>query len=135
PLEKVFSEIKRQTGYVVFFNNAFLLHAKPVTLSITAMPLKGFLPLLLKEQPFSFQIEGKTISLVPKNQTSLLKTEIEIPPIEVTGRVVNENGEGISASIRVRGTNSGTTTSESGRFSLMNVSDNAVLVISSIGFT
>ena len=54
--------------------------------------------------------------------------------VAVSGRITDENGSPVpGVSIKVRGTNKGTTTNSDGNYSLT-VPDNAVLVISSVGY-
>ena len=52
-----------------------------------------------------------------------------LPPLDVRGRIVNENGEPVSATVTVKGSNQATTSNTNGEFSLKNVSSNATLVI------
>src|SRR5580698_9604558 len=54
PLEKVFSVIKEQTGYLVFFDYAVLDGSKTVTLSVKDAPLQDFLKQLLQGQLLDF---------------------------------------------------------------------------------
>lgn len=55
--------------------------------------------------------------------------------LNITGRVIDSNGEPlIGVNILVKGTNKGTTTDIDGRFSLTDINDQAVLVLSYIGY-
>ena len=60
PVQKVFDVIEQQTGYVVFYDQAILNEAKPVTLDVKEQPLTVFLNHVLDKQ-FSFLIKEKTI--------------------------------------------------------------------------
>ncbi len=73
---------------------------------------------------------GKNPSDIPPTAgTSLFKTDVGI-----SGKVSDENGNAIpGASIKVKGTTKGTTTNSDGSYNLT-VPDNAVLVISSVGY-
>lgn len=52
-------------------------------------------------------------------------------PIDITGKVTNDKGEPVAgASVTVKGTSRGTTTTTAGIFNLAGVADNAILVIS-----
>ena len=53
----------------------------------------------------------------------------------VTGTVSSTDNSPVNASILIKGTNNGTSTNADGRFILENVSSDAVLVISSIGYS
>src|SRR5712664_2486983 len=81
PLEKVFSIIKEQTGYVVFFDYTVLDGSKPVTLSVKDEPLTQFLSQVLRGQLLDYTITRKTIFIrkapatpadVPSDQRSPL---------------------------------------------------------------
>lgn len=50
PMEKVFTAIKEQTGYVIFCDYTVLQSSLPVTLDTKDMPLEDFLALLLKDR-------------------------------------------------------------------------------------
>ncbi len=54
---------------------------------------------------------------------------LDTPPITVRGRIVNENGEPVVASIIIKGTTRGTTSNANGEFELNNINSDAVLVI------
>lgn len=137
PLEKIFNAIKQQTGFVVFYNQGLLSNTKPVTLSVTNMPLYDFLHATLKDQSLDFIINGKTITLSEKISSALNAngTAFVIPPvIPVSGVIRNVNGEPLDGvSIRVKGGSNGTKTNASGRFNL-NVNEGDVLTITSLGY-
>lgn len=141
--KKVLSVIERQTDYVVFYNKELLENAKPITLSVTNMPVTDFLTEALKNQPLTFTIEGKTIMLslkpspggvLPSNRKPKgLDDMLIIPPVTVKGKITDEEGnplEGISVS--VKGTGRGTNTNADGYFELAGVDENATLVISAV---
>src|SRR5262245_52797360 len=65
-LKKVFVAIKQQTGYGVFWNTDMQKIARPVSLDARNMPLAAFLDLLLKDQPFNYEISRKNIILSNK---------------------------------------------------------------------
>lgn len=135
-LESIFSVIKQQTGYVLFCNTDLLDHAKPVTLSVKAMPLEDFLAAILKDQPLEYSVERKTIVISRKPLIDILliphATDTVMP---VTGRIVTADGTPIpSATILIRGKSIGTTSDATGNFGLRTVSVNDVLTISSVGY-
>ncbi|MCO5237946.1 MAG: TonB-dependent receptor [Chitinophagaceae bacterium] len=138
-LKKVFTAIKKQTGYVVFYNRSDLNGTTPVTLSAHDMPLRDFLDVMLKNQPLDYKIEDKTIMLYRKRMFR------EVPPKEpaeeavdriVKGKVTNAKGEPLpNVSVLVSGTKIGTTTNNEGQFTLTAPDDNnIVLEISSVGY-
>lgn len=58
-----------------------------------------------------------------------------IPPVTISGKIVSRDGTPvIGASIRVKGTSTGTATNAQGLFTLTGAPEDAVLVVTSIGF-
>ncbi|UYQ93822.1 carboxypeptidase-like regulatory domain-containing protein [Chitinophaga horti] len=142
-LKKVFSAIRQQTGYHVFFESDLMDASRKVSFNATNMPLHSFLELVLKDQPLGYEITSKTISIIPKGRPvkamlvagmDLMEEQPVTIPL-VTGTITDYKGEPVSnASVRVKGTTLGAMTNSKGYFSLDNLPDNAVLIISSLGY-
>jgi TonB-dependent starch-binding outer membrane protein SusC len=134
PLEQVFKTIKKQTNYFFFYRAELLKDAKKVTVDAKNMPLQQVLDLCFKDQPFTYSISGKYITIIPKKNGPVeFNVSSNLINIDVRGRVVNENGDPIQASIILKGTKTGTTTNQNGEFRLSNVKEDAILVISGVG--
>lgn len=140
PLNKVFQEIKRQTGYTFMYTGTMLKEAKKVTIEVKNYPLQEALNLCFSDQPFGYTIIDKTVVLQPKEKAAENSNSSIIalppPPVEIHGRVVNKEGAPLSGvSVLVSGTKNGTTTDNDGRFTLTVPSNaNITLVISSVGY-
>lgn len=138
PIQTVFKEIERQTQYTFFADVRWFHMAKKVTIEVKSLPLNQVLNLCFKDQPFTYSISGKTITIAPKKEQADkdLKTSTkQNPVIDVKGRVVNSKGEPIAgATVAVQGTNKTTTTNNSGEFSLSGVDENAVIQITHVQF-
>lgn len=135
-LKTIFTEIKKQTDYTVFYNYNILVDAKKVTINVKDASVEEVLNAALKDQQLTYVIEDKMIGISRKTsekKTTVIQTPP--PPINVTGRVLNEKNEAVSgASVMIKGTSTGTTTNANGEFALNNVDGNATLVISLIGY-
>jgi TonB-linked SusC/RagA family outer membrane protein len=129
PLEQVLKEIKRQTGYFFLYDADLIkLKSKPVSINVKDAELKDVLLMVLKSQPFSYEIKENTILILP------LKN-VAAKDIDVTGKILDENGNPMpGASVRVKGLSSAVITNSDGSFTLKNVNENAILVISYIGY-
>ncbi|WP_341840601.1 SusC/RagA family TonB-linked outer membrane protein [Chitinophaga caseinilytica] len=135
PLTEVFKAIQRQSGYIVFYNSNLLQRAVPVTYSARAASVQEVLEDVLEPQGLRFAIEDKTIILLAMPRV-YPATPAEAQFITVNGRVTDVSGAPLAGvSVKVKGSDRGTQTNENGEFSLTDVSPNAVLVFSSIGFT
>ncbi len=136
PLEKVLVALKKQSGYEFFYNENMMRNAQPVTLTVKGRTLEQVLELCFNNQPrLGYVIISRTVVIKDKALTNPLPTEEALPPppIEVKGRVVDENGQPVAgASVQVKGTTNGTSTDANGNFTLSNVDDKATLVITSV---
>jgi TonB-linked SusC/RagA family outer membrane protein len=136
PLKQVFTAIEQQTGYVVFANRNTLDDAKKVSISATKMPLTEFLTALLKDQPFEFSIEGKTIVLSPKKILPPPLQLFEQSGREITGFIMDEKKStplrGVT--IIVNGTNKATQSDEKGGFILKGIEGDITITLTSIGY-
>jgi TonB-dependent starch-binding outer membrane protein SusC len=135
PLEKVFNEIKKQTGYDFVYKSEVLERAGKVTVSVQNASLQQVLDLCFKDQPLTYKIFQSFIAVRSKDDPTFLNEADPLPPpIDVKGRVVNEKGEPVAgATIQLKGNNQkGTSTDANGYFELKNVDENATLVISGV---
>jgi TonB-linked SusC/RagA family outer membrane protein len=131
PLKTVFTEIKKQCGFKVIYNKNILSDVKPVTVDVERKPLLQFLNEILPPQQLEYEMQNKTIIVKPKVAAGLnpqVQNESH-PAITVHGRIVDEAGQAVIASIIIIGTKRGTTSNVNGEFELNNVRDDAVLEI------
>ena len=93
PLQKVFKSIEDQTGYVFFFNYAWLRHARKVSVEARNASLMEALELCFKDQPLTYEIVNRTIVLKPKTPVAgrvgslRLFTAITLPARSATPRI------------------------------------------------
>ncbi|HKG08739.1 MAG TPA: SusC/RagA family TonB-linked outer membrane protein [Pedobacter sp.] len=113
-----------------------LAKAKPVDISVKGAEFEEVLKAIFSEQPLSYKIDKKTITVVAKEGPSFLERVIDrIMAIDVRGQVVDEKGEPLAgATVKVKGTGQAVTTDGQGKFYLQNVSEDEVLEVSYIGY-
>jgi hypothetical protein len=103
PLITVMKAIEKQTGYVSLVLEERLLEAKPVTINANNWPLIKVLDECFKGQPLTYKISGNVINIIPREEKPKGISMVgELPPIDVKGRVLNENGEPVQASVTVK---------------------------------
>ena len=93
-LQKVFGEIKKQTGYQFFYADRTLKSAKTVSLNLKRVPLEQALNIIFKNQPLTFGISENTIVVKRKFLTDPAPPETALPApppsgIQVTGKVTD----------------------------------------------
>ena len=142
-LEKVFKEIRKQTGYVFFYDTRILQRARSVDIHVENVPVEEALKESLRGQPLDFSIERKTITIFQKADYSLNKkpVNVEYPDMEmltplniITGTVKDDKGQPLEgATILVKGAQIGTKSDVNGNFSIT-AEPNSTLIISYVGF-
>ncbi|HEX6428116.1 MAG TPA: carboxypeptidase-like regulatory domain-containing protein, partial [Niastella sp.] len=137
PIEKVLKKIQQQTSYKFLYTSQLLERTPKVTISVRDASVEEVLDVVLKGQLLDYEVEGNTVVIRPRKSTSITEAPplTLAPPIEVRGVITDENGapaQGVN--VLVKGTNKGTTTNLKGEFVLNSVDDNAVLLISSVGY-
>lgn len=132
-LEEVFSAVKRQTGYLFFYDRELLRNAGKVTIQASNQPLESFLVAVFKDQPLDYSVKDKTIFIKPKTQIPAAPSATEVRQ-EITGTVKGTDGTPLpGVTIRIKGSQLGATSDVDGKFKL-NAEPGDVLVISYIGY-
>lgn len=137
-LEKVFSEIKKQTNYVFFYEQKTLENTSNVSIHVKNADITNVLLFCLKGQPLSFTISGNFIGIkrenVPTEKAIALQSDQAPPPTKITGRVMDSDNNPVAgASVTIKGTSIGTVTGSDGRFTLTYSRPSGTLTISHVG--
>ena len=138
-LDKVFREIRKQTGYSFAYSTTDIKNANKVTIEVSNSSLNNVLSLCFRDQPLTYTIIEKTI-IVKQRKESVVTVPVvhniagDPKKITMRGRVMNEKGDPLAgATIMVRRSDMNTTTDEGGWFTLSEIEDDAVLIVSSVG--
>ena len=140
-LKTVFAEIKKQTQYFVVYNASEVESSRKVNVEAKNESLSKFLSRFLSELGLKYRIEDNTIVISPKEKNAdpitqgltsgLTTTELPTPPLDVKGVVRDESALPVAGvAVRVKGTNRGTTTDESGQFRINDIDRDAKLIFS-----
>ncbi len=137
-LEKIFKEIKRQTGFYFLYNNAEIKKVGNITVKVENASIEETLNASLNSTKFTFKIVDKTIVLnakpLPFIQPNQSNSDNNVPPVEVSGRVLNEAGQPLEGiTVKVKGTSKATATNSKGEFTLTGINLPVSLVFSSVG--
>ncbi|MDN5287871.1 MAG: SusC/RagA family TonB-linked outer membrane protein [Mucilaginibacter sp.] len=135
PLTTVFQQLRKQTGYDFAYTGKTLEDAKTVTINAKNEELKTVLDKIFAGQPLDYSIEDKLVVVSIKETRSLDYLKAVFAAIDVQGHIFDERGQPLSgATIKVKNRTQVTTTDKDGYFLLKSVDENAVLVITFIGF-
>jgi TonB-linked SusC/RagA family outer membrane protein len=128
-LEKVFKEIRQQTGYSFFYQDELLRLASPVDIDVKGVPLAQALDACFKGQPLTYTIIDKAIFVRKRD------IEAPPPPVDVHGRVVDSTGRPVvGATVQARAGKQMTETDENGEFTLKGLELAETIEVSSVGF-
>jgi TonB-linked SusC/RagA family outer membrane protein len=134
PLEKVFLQIEKQTGYVFVYDSE-QLRTKTISIRVKNVSLEEAVSECLKELPFSFKILDKNILIRSEKPIPPVNTPVEETPFkEIKGQVKDENGKPLAgASVKIKGTNKAVVTDQSGTFTI-DAEKGQTLEISFVGY-
>ncbi|MGN6437423.1 MAG: TonB-dependent receptor [Agriterribacter sp.] len=124
-LDKVFKEIKKQTGYVFFYDAQVLEGTSAVNVHVKNETIEAVLNEILKEQPLDYSILKKTITIVKKTDARLKTMSSGSPAVvaaelaSISGVVKDAQGAPLAGvSVIIKGTTKGTSTGLDGKFSI-----------------
>ncbi|MBB5437728.1 TonB-linked SusC/RagA family outer membrane protein [Pedobacter sp. AK017] len=132
---QIFNAVKKQTGYHVVWIEDNLKGNTTINVNFKNTPLKDVLNKVLEHTPLSYIIDKKTI-IIKKKEPSFQDRLLDyITAITVHGSVVDDQNQPLSGAIvKIKGSNNAISTNSKGEFTLTNVNEEAILVISYVGF-
>ncbi|HTJ11909.1 MAG TPA: SusC/RagA family TonB-linked outer membrane protein [Dinghuibacter sp.] len=134
PVSRVFTEISRQTGVSVIYNEGWLKGLKPVTVHVRDASVSEVLELCFKGQPFTYEIVNNNVLIKPAAPPGAPAPPAPHPLRDIHGRVLDDKGSPVAgASVLIKGTQVGVATNEKGEFSLSLGDSTVRLVISYVG--
>jgi TonB-linked SusC/RagA family outer membrane protein len=142
-LAAVFKAIYQQTKMPVMYNNDQINDKEKVNVSFRQTKLDEVLRFLLEKKGYTWLYNAGYIVIRPQARQEAaaqakhtsLRSDTSVASQAVSGKVTDAAGMPlIGATVQVKGTGIGATTDADGKFTLPRVSNEDVLVISSIGY-
>lgn len=134
-LVEVFKDIRKQTDYDFVYTDKQLVLAKLVNISATNISVKEVLDRCFINQPLTYKIKDKTITIEIKPPISIENKGSKLNIIDVSGTVIDEVGTPLSgAGISVKGLSRATISNNKGEFFLKDINDDAILLITYVGY-
>ncbi|HEV2478145.1 MAG TPA: TonB-dependent receptor [Puia sp.] len=129
PLEKVFKEITRQTGYSFLYTDEVLNSTQNIDIRIKNVSLPVALDRCFKNQPLTWSIVERTVVVQRKPDY------VPSPPgTDVHGRVTDSTGKAMAGvTVTLVGDRKGVETDEDGAFTIK-VPEHAILHFSFVGY-
>ena len=132
-INDLFAQLSKITGYHFFYDEAVLEDVKPLNIDVIDDSIENILAEVSRQTNLQFSKTNNTIS-VSRLQSSIPSVGSTSQKRKITGTIVDNNGESIiGANVLEKGTTNGIITDINGKF-ILEVSANAVLQISYIGY-
>lgn len=121
PMEKIFKEVRKQTGYLFLYNNELLQTAERVSIQVTDAPLEQVLKECFEGQPVTYTLVEKTIIVKPLDKSEL--KSVVVADGSIKGRVSDSKGITLpGVTIKLEGASSQTqATDANGNYSFTKV--------------
>lgn len=138
-IKQVFNEIRKQTGYHVFYLPGMIDPNKRIEADFNNTPLGQVMERCLEGSLLTHVIDEQSI-VIRKRETPPAVGRLMLPAPAalqqtISGQVTDTTGAPLpGVSVQVKGTGSGSITDVDGRYEIPSVADDAVLVFSFIGF-
>lgn len=130
-LVTVIQKLRSQTGYNFFYVKDHISAAKPVNVNLNDVPLNEALKVIFADQPLSYVMDGKEITVRKKAAATTLTGNLLT---DVSGKILDADGAPLPfVTVAVKGSQKGAITKVDGSFTL-NLVKGDVVIVRSIGF-
>ena len=134
--KELFTEIRKQTGYNVLWQEGKVNEATKLNAAFQAATLEEVLKKTLTPASLTYEIVNKTVVIKPKEKGFLDRIVSYFAKIDVDGKVLDAetNLPMAGVTVKILGTDQSAITNGEGLFRLIDVEDNATLMLSSVGY-
>lgn len=134
PIEEVFKQIEKQTGFTFFYAMPTLDGAALITANFDCLTISEALQIILRNKNANWVLQGNAIILSAKT-VSGVTSEDSIPRVAVSGVVVNKNDKPLEGvTINAKGHRVAAVSGKDGSFRMAGVLSDATLIFSCIGY-
>lgn len=137
PIQQIFKSIKQQTGFTFLADGDLIKKGKRITIEVKNMPLIQALDLCFRDQPFTYLMAGKIISIqsLPAPLQTIQPMTGQSDIMEIVGQVTDIQSNPISkATVLIGNEDKGTFSDVNGRFYFKEAPKSSVLFITCIGY-
>ncbi|SEL43545.1 TonB-linked outer membrane protein, SusC/RagA family [Parapedobacter koreensis] len=134
-LVEVFKDIKKQTGYHIFYDTWTIRNTKPISINVKEATIEEVLSESLKGQGLGYKLVAQNIIITSGSINLPMREGENRQEITITGKVTDEQGrplEGVT--VIVKGGTRAVTTDPEGNYRIQLPNRSEVLVFSIIGY-
>jgi TonB-linked SusC/RagA family outer membrane protein len=129
-LKETLNDIRRQSGYSIFYDVDLINNAKKISIRVKDASLTEALNRCFLNQPFSYKIEKKTILITPK-----IVPGSTVQPLLIIGKITDEHSQPLyGVTVKVKNSQTFGISDQQGGYEITVPDQNSVLVFSMIGF-
>lgn len=132
-VEDVLNRIEEKAGYRFVYNNKLVNVDRKVNANFNGKSVEEILNALFRQTNVAYHINGKQITLAPRNMRTAAQQTQPQQQHTVTGVVSDKGGPLPGVTVSVKGTSVATVTDIDGRYTIQ-APDDAVLQVSFIGY-
>lgn len=134
-LKTILLALEAQSGYYILYNTPMLKDAKNINIELNKVTLEQALNKLFEGQGLTYTIRGNAV-VVKRRETTLFDAiKGYFKAINIKGKVLDEHGKPLpGASVRVKNSSRAVMTGNDGSFEMTGVDEQAILIISFIGY-
>jgi TonB-linked SusC/RagA family outer membrane protein len=134
-LKQVFKEVRKQTGYNVFWERDVLRGSAVVNAEFKDASLFQVMEKCLEGTALTFTIQDYTIVIQKKEKSVVDRIMDYLKVIDVRGKILDENDRPLpGATVKVKGGTKIALANSNGEFVLQGLPENTVLLISYLGY-
>ncbi|WP_133577461.1 SusC/RagA family TonB-linked outer membrane protein [Pedobacter metabolipauper] len=135
-LEQIIKDLRKQSGFDFIVIGELLDQAKSVNIKVKDAAFEKVLDQIFENQQIAYEINNNTVTLKAKPKGIFERMVDQLMAIDVSGKVVDSlTGEPLpGATILIKGKKQMIRTATDGTFSLQNVEEDALLVITHTGY-
>ncbi len=133
-LERIFREIRNQSGYDVLLSSSKIKSTTTIDANFLNASVEEVMTKILAGKDLTFSLEDKTIIIKPKEKSILDKVIDYFAAVKIVGRVRDKSGAPLpGVAIREKGSQNAISSDEKGDYQI-SVKEGATLVFSYVGF-
>lgn len=134
PVGKVLDQIKKQSGYILFYESKLIKNTDKVNISLANATITQALDAVLRGLPLSYSIIENTVVIKRREEFVKLSLPVKVA-ITIRGKVTDSKGEPLlGVIIKIKGTTQATTTDAEGMYSINIPNEASTLVFTFLGF-
>lgn len=132
-VKEVLTQIEEQSEFYFLYNSKLIDVNRKTNINVKDQKIDLILSELFEKTDVNYLVFNRQIVLSPREYITSLKADLK-QPISISGTVIDKNGEPmVGVTVMVKGTSQGTITDVTGKFSVSNLPEDAVLVFTYIG--